>query len=177
MDEIINLLFSFGKQVTFPKNEFILKAGSISNKVYYIKEGVVRHFVIDRQGNEKTIRLSKEQNFFYSSIVSFFKQEPSYIYCQALTDAALMYWDNVTMQRLFQENPGLMEFRNQQLINFIIQKHDKEISLLTKDASTRFEEFNQKHAELYNRIPHHIIASFLGISPETLSRLRTRIKT
>lgn len=175
MKDALKALMIHGSHKSYKKRAYIIKAGAISNKVYYLKSGVVRHFVITRQGEEKTIRISQENDFFFSSIVSFFKREPSYIYCQCLTNVELVYWHSETLDELYEKNPELNEFRILKLTNFILEKHNKEIDLLTKSAFERFEAFCREHAKLFNRIPHHVIASYLDVTPETLSRMRSKL--
>ena len=175
MKEAIALLISHAVPRQFEKKEFLIQQGERSERVYLIKNGVVRHYVITPEGLEKTIRLSKENDFFYSSIVSYFNNEPSYIYCQCLTACELLCWERQELEALFTEYPALAAFNNQQHIRFILEKHRKEIALLTKNAEDRLREFCQDRMELFNRIPHHIIASFLDVTPETLSRLRRKI--
>ncbi|WP_242132186.1 Crp/Fnr family transcriptional regulator [Aestuariivivens marinum] len=173
MLEELDLLLSQGNTIRYKKRDFIIRQGETSNKVFFVKKGVTRHYVITPEGKEKTIRISKENDFFYSSIVSYFKNMPSYIYCQCLTNCDLIYWESLKLEALFKTNSKLADFRNTQFVKFILEKHNKEIALLTKSAAERFEEFCKNNLELFNRIPHHIIASYIDITPETLSRLRS----
>ena len=174
MQEELALLLSYGVPVQFGKKDFLIRQGERSVKVYFLKKGVIRHFVVTPDGREKTIRLSRENDLFYSSIVSYYNNEPSYIYCQCLTDCELLSWDRNELEDLFARHRQLADLRNQQHIQFILEKHRKEITLLTKNAAERFREFCRENLELFNRIPHHIIASYLDITPETLSRLRRK---
>ena len=173
MQDLLALFLNKGTLAECNKKQFLIKQGAICDKVYYVQQGVTRHFVVTPEGHEKTIRISKENDFFYSSIVSYYRNEPSYIYCQCLTDCRLIYWERSRLEALFGEYPDLGEFSNQQHIEFILEKHKKEISLLTRNASERFNEFCLENGKLFNRIPHHIIASYLDVTPETLSRLRS----
>jgi len=173
MQNILALFLSKGTLVDCRRKQFLIEQGAVCDKVYYVQEGVTRHFVITQEGQEKTIRISKENDFFYTSIVSYYRNEPSYIYCQCLTDCRLIFWERNQLEGLFTEYPDLGEFRNQQHINFILEKHKKEISLLTRNATERFNDFCLDNGALFNRIPHHIIASYLDVTPETLSRLRS----
>ena len=172
MDFDINEFFQIGRQVQYNKHDYILRLGAVSSKVYYVKKGIVRHYLIDNDGKDKTIRLSKEGDLFYSSNISFWRQEPSYVNCQTLTDCDLMYWTKSQLDDLSKVNKDFVLFELSKLKDFIIEKHKKEISRLTKNARERLVEFNEFKLELFNRIPHHIIASYLDMTPETLSRLR-----
>ena len=174
MQETLDLLLSKGTVKHFKKKHYLIEEGQVSKKVFFVMHGVVRHYLITHDGNEKTIRLSKENDFFYSSIVSYFKNEPSYIFCQCLTNAELIYWNSDEIEKLFVDDPKLGDLKNKLLMNFILEKHRKEIALLTQSAEARYKEFFDANMGLFNRIPHHIIASYLDIAPETLSRLRAK---
>jgi len=173
----IEAFLKTGKPCFFKKNEYVLRQGELSNKVYFVVNGFVRHFVIDKDGNEKTIRLTIENGFFYSSNISFYLGEPSYINCQVLENTNLIYWTSKQLDELRSSNTGFLEFESKQLISFIIEKHKKEISRITKTAKDRLTEFNKNNIAFFNRIPHHIIASYLDMTPETLSRLRANLKS
>jgi len=177
MQDPLQLMISTGKSRSFSKYEFLINSGEVSKNIYYIKEGVIRHFVNDSEGNEKTIRISKENDFFYSSIVSYFREEPTYINCQAMTNTYVIFWEKEQIEALMESNEMLRSYQYKQLVNFIIEKHNKELSLLTKTSIERLMEFNESNISLFNRIPHHVIASYLNMTPETLSRLRSQVKS
>lgn len=173
-ENILGTLLAKGSVIILEPNHFLLRSGNVSEEVYFIREGVVRHFVIDQFEKEKTIRISSENDFFYSSIVSYYTGEPTYINCETLTECKLVKWNKSLLEQLFAESKELDMFRYQQLTQFIIEKHKKEISLLTQSADQRYEDFFSEHGNLFNRIPHHIIATYLNMTPETLSRIRRR---
>jgi len=170
-----NLLNS-GHRIDYKKNEHILVQGEISRRAFFVIEGVVRHYMVDFLGNEKTIRISIENDFFFDSNVSYWNKRPSYINCQALINTKLLYWTKDELDNLSSINPKYLVFENTKLKDFIIEKHKKEISRITKNAEERLIEFNEHNINLFNRIPHHIIASYLDMTPETLSRLRAKFK-
>lgn len=165
-----------GHRIDYNKNDYILKQGQISQKVYFVIEGIVRHYLVDYSGNEKTIRISKENDLFYSSNVSFYNSEPSHINCQVLSDCKLLYWTKEELDNLSLAQPEFIVFENDKLKAFIIEKHKREISLMSKNAQERLIEFNEHNINLFNRIPHHVIASYLDMTPETLSRIRAKFK-
>lgn len=176
MEFSIEEFLSSGHEVQYKKNAHILEQGEISRNVYFVIEGVVRHYLTDASGAEKTIRISCENDFFYGSNISFWKEETSYVNCQALSDVRLRYWSKTELEQLSVKAPAFIVFENAKLKEFIIEKHRKEISRLTKNAEERLIEFNASHIQLFNRIPHHVIASYLDMTPETLSRLRAKMR-
>lgn len=167
-------MIEYSEVVHLKKKSSIIGLYELSNQVYLLKQGVVRHYVLDENGNEKTIRLSKEDDFFYSSVVSYFKNEPSYIICEALTDVDLLVWKKNVIDGLAETDKQIEKFRYQKLTDFIVEKHNKELSLISHSAERRFKDFLEENETLFNRIPHYIIASYLNITPEMLSRLRKK---
>ena len=125
MAKLLEVLIAQGEEVNFSANHFILRSGNVSDEVYFLKEGVVRHFVVDRFEKEKTIRISTENSFFYTSIISYYTGEPTYINCETLTECKLVKWHKNHLEKLFAESRELNLFRYQQLTKFIIEKHSK----------------------------------------------------
>tara|TARA_R110001599_G_scaffold84130_1_gene226548 strand:+ start:35948 stop:36496 length:549 start_codon:yes stop_codon:yes gene_type:complete len=171
---VLERLIKCGDELNLKKRSLILDHGEISNHMYFLLQGVVRHYIIDQSGNEKTIRISVENDFFYSSVVSFFRNEPSYISCEALTKVHLIKWNKKSLDTLMEKDREFERFRYQKLTEFILEKHQKEIALISDSAEERFANFCNTHRELFNRIPHYIIASYLNMTPEMLSRLRRK---
>jgi len=174
MKNLLEILLEQGQPVYYEQNHFILREGQISDEVLFLKEGVVRHFVLDLKGNERTIRISRENDIFYSSIISYYTDEPTYINCQTLTPTQGVSWHKDQLETIFMQHKELDQFRYEQLTLFIIEKHKKELSLLTNTAVQRYSDFCKNNIDLFNRIPHHIIASYLNMTPETLSRIRSK---
>ena len=172
----IESFLEMGSPINYKKKEHILRYGEVSRNVYFVVEGVVRHYVIDYLGNEKTIRLSQENDFFYSSNISYWKGDASYINCQALLNTRLLSWTKHQLDHLSSIEPAFVLFESNKLREFIMEKHKKEISSITKNAEERLLEFSETNIDLFNRIPNHIIASYLDMTPETLSRLRAKFK-
>ena len=172
----LDKFLELGHPIDYEKNAHILNQGHVSRRVFFVIEGVVRHYVLDFSGVERTIRISKENDFFYTSNVSFWTGEPSYINCQALSECKLIYWTKQELEHLSVTQPAFIEFESTKLKDFIIEKHNKEISRITKNTEDRLLEFNETNINLFNRIPHHIIASYLDMTPENLSRVRGKLR-
>jgi len=140
----------------------------------FLKDGITRHYFTDRKGNDVTKNFSTGPATFMYSISSFITQEPGIVQCETLSDAELYEVDYLSFQKLL-KNPEFNTFWNNKLSKFIVKKENKEISLLRDDATTRYQTFLNDFPGLLNKIPHYYIASYLSISPETLSRIRKSI--
>lgn len=158
----------------YPKNTILLKEGAIANKMIYIKSGVVRHFFRDRDGNEITKNFIQAPNFFLYSLSSFITQTPTTVLCEALTDVELYELPREEYEQMMQ-NKKFIQLWNQMLTNYILKKEKKEMAVMQDKAITRYNQFLKDFPGLLNQIPHYYIASYLAISPETLSRIRKKI--
>lgn len=125
--DMLESIFGHARIVLLKRNEFILQEGEICNCAFYVKDGVVKHFVKDEKGTDQVIQISKESDFFYGSVVSHFTNEISYIYCQALTNTKLYCWDKKVLKELCKVSESLGQFINLQQQNFIILKTPKRI--------------------------------------------------
>ncbi|RZK39820.1 MAG: Crp/Fnr family transcriptional regulator [Pedobacter sp.] len=146
----------------------------VERKLYYIVQGVARLYCIDTKGNQATIFIFKEGNFA-TSYDSFLSQSPSQQALETLDNCKLLVIDKSNFEKLHQEIPKmniLTRFiADQRFINAqrIFTSH------IMHSPEVRYLAFERDHGDLLLRIPHQIIASFLGITPVSLSRIRKRV--
>ncbi len=154
-----------GKGVNF------IKRNRRNHKEYFVLEGVCRSYVVNADGEEITI------SFFTSnSIISPYttrtKAEMSMLHFQALTDVKLASMDAGAFEKLMIENLEIRNFGNAVLRNELSKKVDKEIGLASLTAKERLLQFREDYPMLETLISHSDIASYLGITNISLSRLR-----
>lgn len=158
----------------FPKNTFLLKEGERCTSFIFLKKGVVHHSFIDINGNEITKKFIQAPAYFFYSLSSFISKDSSAIQCKSLSEVELYEMPLCSFKELLNE----WDF-HQLWINllsvYILKKEKKEISFMKDNALSRYENFLNDFPGLLNRIPHYYIASYLSISPETLSRIRRHI--
>lgn len=140
----------------------------------YIKFGITRHFMIDKDGKDITKNFTAGESIVFYSVSSFISKQPGYIQFQALTNCEIIHWSDSDFQTYFNQ-PKWKEFYLHKIEAFGQKKEEKEISLLRDNSTTRYLNFVDSKGELLNLIPHHYIASYLGMKPETLSRIRAKI--
>lgn len=155
-------------------HETIFFGNQICNSILYLKKGVTRHFIITLDGKDVTKNFTTEDHFVFYSLSSFLTQRPSKIQFQAITECELLEWDRKLLKKHFTDENWL-NYYNHLLENFAIKKEEKEISLLTEQALKKYTDFLKSRGDLLNLVPHYHIASYLGMSPETLSRVRKMI--
>lgn len=162
---------NFLKFETFEKGEIFIQRNKRNAKEYFILDGVCKSYLINPDGDEITISL-----FIKNSVLSPHQtrtlQNISNLSFKALTDLQVVTFDAQEFENLMIENIEVREFGHAVLQHELLSKIEKEIGLASLTAKERLIEFRKKYRLLENQIPHTDIASYLGITNISLSRLR-----
>lgn len=172
----IDLVASHFSTRELKQDEYFQELGKTATEIAFVNKGILRIYGTDGKGNDVTKFFVRERQFF-SDIESYYSQQPSSIAIQAVVGSELLVIKNRSMEILTQEIPNL----------FIFQKSITEATLLNKikdndflnfgNAKTKYLEFLKRYPELVRQVPQHYIASYLKITPQSLSRIRNEIMT
>jgi CRP/FNR family transcriptional regulator, anaerobic regulatory protein len=169
------LLISILKEKSFKKGEIVLEAGEVCNEAYFITKGLMRSFHQIPDGNQKTYIISCEHNLF-TEHCSFMTQKPSLDSMEALEDTDVLYFTYDDLMEVYKKSHELESVgRKISDYNFALAKNRLR-SLMNDDAPKRYLKFLKTYQNLLSRIPQHIVASYLGITPQSLSRLKREIE-
>ncbi len=164
-------LMHIAKVKKYPKGEILLNAGEISNYIYFVEKGVTRVYYF-RDKREITYWLANEHEFA-GSFCSFFSRTPSSNFIQALEDSTLWAFNHDELETIYSKSKEIEVF-GRKLYAYglmILEKKFEDFHSLT--APEKYEVLLRKHPHLLNTIPLHIIASYMGVTKETLSRIRS----
>jgi CRP-like cAMP-binding protein len=153
-----------------PGDCFIEK-GKRNHYEYFIIEGICRSYLINSEGEEITISFFDPKSVL-SPFISRTINGISTLYYQALTDLKVGIIDSSIFEKLLVENPEIREFGNMVLKMELQKKIEKEIQMASLTAKERLIKFREQYHMLENLIPHPTIATYLGITNVSLSRLR-----
>jgi CRP-like cAMP-binding protein len=155
----------------WPKGEVFIQRGKRNDKEYFVLDGICRSFLLDHQGAEVTLSFYASQAVLSPWIVRT-QREISTLNFQALTEARLVSFNAETFAGLIRQRPDWRDFGNAVLKNELLQKAEKEIGLAALTAKERLSRLREQLPGLENQVPHSAIASYLGITNVSLSRLR-----
>ncbi|WP_299681595.1 Crp/Fnr family transcriptional regulator [uncultured Dokdonia sp.] len=172
-NETLDTIVSFFEPVTVSKGTFLLESGSISNQLIFIASGYLRMYDIS-DGKEITLWIGS-QGKFITSVSSFVFQTSNYWNITAITNSEVYILSREDHFYLCQSQPKWLEFDNLLLASSFALLEQKMFSHLHTTAKQRFEKLLQEEPSLFNHVPLQYIASMLGITPESLSRLRKGI--
>lgn len=173
-DEQIGEILSCFKSTNVRKNDHLLEPGQVSGKLFFIKKGCLRLYYIN-EDNQVLTRFMAFENTFLTSIVSFISREPSAEYIQAVEDSELLVisYDRFTLLRNI--IPEWDKIYIHILEYGLTVINSKLSSLLTQNAIERYLTLLKNNPELVQRLSNSNLAAYLNISPETLSRLKSKI--
>jgi len=157
-----------------PKKFTLISEGQICRELYFINSGLLRLYY-NKEGEEITGYIFRE-NLFAGSYESFLKQEPGIQYLESLEDAELLVLSYENLERLYRVLPKVNILTRKIAEQRFINAQKILSSFLLDSPEQRYRKFTEEHADLLLRVPHHIIASYLGITPVSMSRIRNRVR-
>lgn len=173
-DKLLDELLDYFKYASFSKNTFLIEENSIMEYTFFLESGYVRAFVFDENGAEVTTSIYST-SCFVNDLTSFYKKSPSTQNYQAVTDCKC--W-KVKQEVIFFYFNKILEFRKFGML-LVLKNYDElneRMLGMTKDnAKTRYLKLLSKHPDIIHNVPLRIIASYLGITDTSLSRIRKEI--
>ncbi|MCK9423438.1 MAG: Crp/Fnr family transcriptional regulator [Bacteroidales bacterium] len=165
---------SFFKPVSLKKADYFLKTGKQSDRLGFVRTGIIREFVqIDDKEITKWI---STQGYFVVDLSSFIFHQPARWNIQALTECELFVIDDKNYQQIAQEIQRWTELEKLFIAKCFTVLEDRIITHLSMTAEERYHQLFNFNKELFNQVPLHYLASMLGMTPETLSRLRGKTR-
>jgi CRP-like cAMP-binding protein len=155
------------------RNEILVPAGSIARHVYFVIKGCLRIFLSNEDGIEST-RFLVFEGSMGTAFPSFALKEPSAAAIQSLEPSELLMISYEDRASLYQQLPGWETMDRIELEKEYIKAIRRIESLITSDSKERYQLLLKDNPEMIKRLPARIIADYLGISPETLSRLKAK---
>jgi CRP-like cAMP-binding protein len=157
------------------KGECFLKAGDHVKYLGFNNKGIFRYFYIDYEGNDKT-KYFVSRNDFIFSLSSFINKAPSLYFIEALEDSEVLLASADDVRELLKSNVMWQNLYRNILEGTYIIKEKRESEFLLYDAKQRYLNFTEEYPEIHKSVKQHHIASFLGIAPESLSRIRSQLE-
>ncbi|OJJ16273.1 hypothetical protein BKI52_33810 [marine bacterium AO1-C] len=159
------------EQVHFKKKALVIRADELVDRQFFVLKGCLRSYLLDDQEREHTVQFAIE-NWWVSDFTAYFTGAKSILYVECLENCVLLSIHKSTLERLYKEVPTLEKFFRRKLENAFVSFQKRIISNLYKTAEERYQEFITNYPNIEQRVRNYQIASYLGITPESLSRIR-----
>lgn len=164
---------SFFKTVEVPAKTVVLQEGKVSKTMFFVEKGCLRTWV-NNDGKEITTQFFFEGESV-SSIESFINNQPSLYAIETIEPSVLQTISQDDLQKIIASSPKLKSQMEAHLFNRLFQTQQLFYSYLKNNPQRRYQELMEMHPEILKRVPQHYIASYLGITPVSLSRIRNRL--
>ncbi|WP_018622357.1 Crp/Fnr family transcriptional regulator [Spirosoma luteum] len=171
----IDLISKKAIELTLPKDAYFSEAGKVSRQVGFIIEGITRVCYYNNRGEEITKYFIEENNLVVD-LSSFDNDIPSSSYVQAVTDCTLIVFSKQDWEDLLNTIVGWDAMVRKIISKALLQKVARISPLVSEDATTRYLSFMERYPNLINRIPLSYLASYLGMTQSSLSRIRKNIR-
>jgi CRP-like cAMP-binding protein len=156
--------------ITLQRNEHLIVKGNLNTNTYLVESGSIRIYVLD-QDEEHSIRFGY-QGSFITALDSFILEKPTNFYFQAMKQTQLRFVKKSVLNTMLDASPVLAKLWRQLLEVLVVQQLEREQDLLTSSPAERYKRVLKRSPQLYQEIPSKYIASYLRMTPETLSRIK-----
>ncbi len=158
------------------KRQYILNAGDVCRFIIFVEKGMLRSFSVDENGHDHVMQFATE-SWWISDMNSFFSGDAAVYNIEALEDSELLLLSKQAMEDMMDRVPGMERYFRLLMQNNIVSLQRRIIASVTYSAEEKYMKLMEVCPDIINRAPQQYIASYLGITPETLSRIRKQVST
>ena len=166
-------IYSHLKIKKYKKHQFLFQEGDVVSFDYFIINGIVKTYLVDVDGKERIIDLSYD-NLWISDYPNLFEQSTTNLYASCIVDTIVCCISIEDIDKLSEEIPSILKYFRIRGRQGIIKREKRITSLLMLNIKERLEVFKSDFSPIFNKLPKSIIASYIGVSRETLSRLNKK---
>lgn len=170
LEQLLNTHHLWEEEKTYPRNSYLITRGTINSQVFFITAGSCRVFIHDEE-EEKTIRFGYQGSFIVA-LDSYITNKPTMFHMQAIKQCRVKTVSKPALEKLLQQDLSNTLLWQQILEALVYQQLEREVDILITSPLERYNRVFTRSPQLFQEIPHKYIASYLRMTPETLSRLK-----
>lgn len=156
------------------KKQYLLQEGDVCRHIAFVEKGALKSYIIDEDGTEYITQFALE-GWTIADLYSFLTEEPATYHIDALEDTELVLISKAAHEKLLKELPAYETYIRLQITGAYIALQRRLTSVISLSLEERYSNLSAMYPTIVERVPQHMIASYMGMTPETLSRVRRRI--
>lgn len=164
-------LYSISKKKAFPKGAVLIRQGEHVNKVYFVTKGSLRSYCIDKNGKEHTLQFAIK-NWWISDYIAIHNKEAAILTIECLKESEVIEFNAEKLDEMLTLFPEYEPFQRNLLERHVVSLHKRILNQLRLTAPERYELFLEQYPDIEQYTRNYHIASYLGITQESLSRIR-----
>lgn len=172
--EELTIIVTSASVRVFKKRQLLIAPGNINRKTHFVRKGLITAYYIDPKGQEHLIQFATE-GWWISDLKSFVTGEPAVFYVEAQEDSEVYEFNYDLLETLFGQIPALEKYFLKITQRAFLAFQERTLQSLSLPAIERYREFNLKYPHADARLPQKLIASYIGVTPEFLSRAKKEI--
>ena len=169
--EAEEFLYSISKEKTLPKGEVLIRQGQIVKKIFFVKSGCLRSYCIDKNGKEHTL-LFAIKDWWISDYIAIHTDELSTLTVECLTVSKVIEFNAKELDGIHSRFPEFESYQRHNLERHVVSLHKRILNQLQLSAAERYDLFLKQYPDIEQHTRNFHIASYLGITQQSLSRIR-----
>lgn len=170
-EEAEKYIYSISEEKSFSKGEVLIQEGQTVNKTFFVIHGSLRSFCVDKEGKEHTLQFAI-QDWWISDFIAMYNHEPASLTVECITDATVIEFNTQKLTQIYLQFPEFELFQRKTLERHVVSLHKRILNQLQLTALERYNVFIEHYPNIEQHVPNYHIASYLGITQQSLSRVR-----
>ncbi len=162
------------EEIRISKKNFLIEPGDLVNSEYYVVSGCLEAYYLDESGDKHIIQFALE-DWWISDFEAFFNNVPAKLYLETIEDSVLLAINREALEILYTRIPQFERFFRIKTTSAFVSLRTRILSTLQKSGKERYLEFCESYPKIEQRVPNYHIANYLGLKPESLSRIRKEV--
>lgn len=173
-EEEKQIVLSKFESASYKNKSILLEPGNVGDWAYFVKKGILRNYTVDDNATEHVISFASP-GWWIADMYSFLAGKPSHSFIEVVDDAEVYIISKEKQQQLYDEVPKMERFFRILIENSLIANQQRLVDKLSLTAEERFENFNKKYPDVKNCLPQKHIASYIGVTPEFFSKMKSKL--
>jgi CRP-like cAMP-binding protein len=166
-------IYSISKEKILSKGEILIREGQTVNKTFFVSKGSLRSFCVDKEGKEHTLQFAIK-DWWISDFMAIYNKEPASLTVECISDSDVIEFNAQKLNEIYLQFPEFESFQRKNLERHVVSLHKRILNQLQMTALERYNLFLEEYPNIDQHVPNYHIASYLGITQQSLSRVRAK---
>ena len=164
-------IYAISRERRVSKGEVLIREGQTVNKTFFVNQGSLRSFCVDKQGKEHTLQFAIK-DWWISDFIAMYNREPASLTVECISDSVVIEFNAQKLNEIYLQFPEFEPFQRKNLERHVVGLHKRILNQLQLTALERYHLFLEQYPDIEQYVSNYHIATYLGITQQSLSRIR-----